>query len=58
MTHAEYLEAYHEEGEVMRRALNVLLGRQTDADIQEAKATLERWDSRVDALWSQVQTPA
>lgn len=55
MTHAEYLERYHEESEDVRRTIGTYLARD---DFPLAKAELERWDARVDALWAQVQTPA
>ena len=58
MTHAQYLDRYHEESEAMRRELNTLLGRLQEGDVEEAKRTLERWDVRVDELWAQVETPA
>lgn len=54
MTHAQYLDAYHEESEAMRQELNMRLGR---GDYELAQATLQRWSARVDALWAQVQTP-
>ena len=55
MTHAQYLERYHEESEALRQELNTLLGR---GDYELAQTSLQRWGSRVDALWAQVQTPA
>ena len=55
MTHDQYLERYHEESEALRRELNTYLGRLQEGDLEEAKGALERWDRRVDALWSQVQ---
>lgn len=58
MTLAQYLERYHEEGEVVRRTLATLLGRQAEGDVAEAKAVLDRWDARVDQMWASVETPA